>query len=86
MCEDMKIVTSFDRRDEVKGINLPTFIATGEKEILATVQISEYLHSQVQGSELFILKGLSHLMPVIAPEILAERIKLYFNNNPYNKS
>jgi pimeloyl-ACP methyl ester carboxylesterase len=76
MCEDMKIATKFDRRDAVKDIKLPTFIVTGENEILATAQISEYLHSQVQGSQLLIMKGLSHLLPVIVPEKLAQKIKL----------
>lgn len=81
-CADMKAVSLFDRRDEVKDIKLPTFIVTGSKEILAIPEYSEYLHSQIQGSRLLIMKGLSHLMPIVIPEKLAREIKLFFNSKP----
>lgn len=77
MQADFKIAEQFDRREAVKKINLPTLIATGEKEILATTEVARYLHAQIPNSRLLILKGLSHLMPVIAPELLARKIKTF---------
>jgi pimeloyl-ACP methyl ester carboxylesterase len=77
MCEDMKTASKFDRRDAVKEIKLPTFIATGEKEILATVKDSEFLHTQIHGSKLLIMKKMAHLMPIIVPEKLAHKIKKF---------
>lgn len=79
MVKDFLCVQNFDRRSAVKGIKLPTLIMTGEKEILAVPEYSKYLHSQIEGSSLVIMKGLSHLMPIVAPEKLADNIRAFFN-------
>lgn len=82
MCEDFHVVQSFDRRADVKNINLPTFIATGNDERLTLPKDSEYLHSQIKGSKLLIMKGVAHLMPLIIPEKLAVEIKKFFDKTP----
>lgn len=77
MVTDFTCATSFDARDKVKEITLPTLIMTGEKEILAIPEYSKYLNSQIKGSKLVIMKGLSHLMPIIAPEKLAVELRSF---------
>lgn len=79
MVKDFIVVSKFDRRDAVKNITLPTLIITGEKEILALPEESKYLHSQIKGSHLTIMKRVAHLMPIIIPEKLAVNIKTFLN-------
>ncbi len=81
MITDFLIVEKYDRRKEVKDIKLPTLIITGEKEILALAEYSKYLHSQIEGSKLFIMKKVAHLMPIIVPEKLSVHIKEFLNKN-----
>ncbi len=68
MIKDFLAVEKFDCRKDVNKITLPALIITGEKEILTRVEDSEYLHSQIKGSKLFIMKKVAHLMPIIIPE------------------
>lgn len=75
MIKDFLIVEKFDIRNEVKKVKLPTLIVTGEKEILALAEYSRYLHSQIKGSKLFIMKKVAHLMPLIVPEKLSVHIR-----------
>lgn len=81
MITDFICATSFDARDKVKEIKLPTLIVTGEKEILAIPDYSKYLNSQIEGSKLVIMEGLSHLMPIIAPEKLAAEIRSFLSTH-----
>ncbi len=80
MVKDFKIADGFDKRDSVNNIKLPVLIATGEKEILAMPEHSEFLHSQIKGSQLFIMEGVAHLMPIIVPEKLAEKMRPFLNS------
>jgi pimeloyl-ACP methyl ester carboxylesterase len=81
MIKDFLAVEKNDLRNAVKDITLPTIIITGEKEILALPEYSEYLHSQIQGSKLVIMKGVAHLMPIIVPEKLSVYIKAFFEKH-----
>ncbi len=81
MIRDFLIVEKFDIRSDVKNITLPTLIITGEKEILALAEYSRYLHSQIEGSKLFIMKKVAHLMPIIVPEKLSVHIREFLNTN-----
>jgi pimeloyl-ACP methyl ester carboxylesterase len=82
MCDDFAVVQGFDRRGDVKNITLPTFIATGKDEKLTLPEDSEFLHSQIKGSTLLIMKGVAHLMPLIIPEKLAVEINSFLQENP----
>ncbi len=80
MVKDFVIANTFDIRDSVSNIKIPAFIATGEKEILTLPEHSEYLHSQIEGSQLLIMEGVAHLMPIIVPEKLAEKIRPFLQS------
>jgi pimeloyl-ACP methyl ester carboxylesterase len=82
MCKDFLVVQTFDRRADIKNITLPTLIATGQRERLALPEASEFMHSEIKGSKLLIMKGVSHLMPLIIPEKLAVEMKKFFHENP----
>ena len=77
MVKDFMAVEKYDLRSAVKEIKLPTLIITGEKEILAVPKTSIYLQSQIEGSQLVIMQGVAHLMPIIIPEKLADHIKRF---------
>lgn len=81
MIKDFLIVENYDLRNNVKNITLPTLIITGEKEILALPEYSKYLHSQIKGSQLFIMKKVAHLMPIVVPEKLSVHIRDFLNKN-----
>ena len=79
MIKDFKLVEHFSLADKIKDISVPTLIVTGEKEILATPEDSRFTHSCIKGSELEIMPKLSHLLPIIAHEKLAERIMRFLS-------
>jgi Predicted hydrolases or acyltransferases (alpha/beta hydrolase superfamily) len=81
MIKDFLAVEKYDCKKDVKKITLPTLIMTGEKEILARVEYSKYLHSQIKGSKLFIMKKVAHLMPIIIPEKVTEKMKDFLKNS-----
>ncbi len=81
MIKDFLMVEKYDIRKEIKDIKLPTLIITGEKEILALVEYSKFMHSQIEGSKLLIMKKVAHLMPIVVPEKLSICIKDFLNKN-----
>ena len=81
MIKDFLLIENYDIRNEIKDIKIPTLIITGEKEILALVEYSKFMHSQIEGSKLIVMKKVAHLMPIIVPEKLSVHIKEFLNKN-----
>lgn len=81
MIKDFSLIENFDLKAQITDIAIPALIVTGEKEILATKEDAEFLHANIKGSELEIMPKLAHLLPIIAHEKLADRIRKFLPQN-----
>ena len=59
---DFLACNGFDRRDDLKRIQLPCLITCGEQDRLTPPALSEKLHKSISGSKLKIIKGAGHMV------------------------
>jgi pimeloyl-ACP methyl ester carboxylesterase len=69
---------NFDMRDELSGFKSPVTIVVGEFDSIFPIEHSVFLNEGIEGSELIILRGKNHLLPLNASEelnaLIEERI------------
>lgn len=69
---------NFDMRDEVTRFESPTTIVVGEFDSIFPIEHSQFLNENIPNSELIILRGKNHLLPLNAPDelnaLIEERI------------
>lgn len=66
-----------DSRDVLKDFDIPTLILQCSSDIIAPVEVGEYVHRQLPNSELVILKATGHCPNLSAPEETIAAISLY---------
>ncbi len=54
---------------EMQSIRVPTLVMTGQKDMFGTVEQTLDIHRYIEGSELCILPGVAHAVPVQRPEL-----------------
>lgn len=59
---------NFDMRDELPNFKSPTTIVVGEHDSVFPLEHSQFLNERIPGSDLIILKGKNHLLPLYAAE------------------
>ena len=64
----------FDVMDRVKEIGLPTLIVTGSADQLTPPKYGQYLHEQIQGSQLVEIKDAGHMMALEKPIEVAKAV------------
>lgn len=69
---------NFDMRDELADFASPTTIVVGEHDSIFPIEHSQFLDEHIPDSDLIIIKGHNHLLPLNAPQdvcrIILERI------------
>jgi len=76
-----QVFVTSDLADELYKINAPTLIMTGEHDPGSNTRMAGLMHSQIQGSKIEILPGLRHSILVEAPDLVAEKLKLFLVGN-----
>ena len=61
---------NFDMRDELAYFKSPTTVVVGEFDSIFPIEHSQFLNEQIPNSELIILRGKNHLLPLNAAEEL----------------
>ena len=64
LLQDFTACDSFDVKDEVASINLPTLILCGKQDRLTPVKYSEFLHEGIKRSEIVFFDNCGH-MPML---------------------
>jgi pimeloyl-ACP methyl ester carboxylesterase len=64
----------FDAIKDVPKISLPTLILCGDADMLTPLKYSEFLRKNIVGSDLKIIPDAGHILPLEAPEKVAEEI------------
>jgi len=66
-----------DLRGRVHEISAPTLILCGELDLLTPCQHARFLHEQIRGSELIVLPGSGHVLPLEAPEAFNSAVRSF---------
>ncbi|WP_317056882.1 alpha/beta fold hydrolase [Roseovarius rhodophyticola] len=69
-----RVLAGSDLGDHLYRVTAPTLIMTGENDIGSNPRMSEFIHSQIAGSQLHILPRLKHSVLLEAPEQIAALI------------
>lgn len=63
-----------DRRELLSEVNIPTLILQCSNDVIAPQSVGEYVHEQIDGSQLVIMKATGHCPNLSAPEETIEAI------------
>lgn len=74
------IVTDDSIQEFVSRIHVPTYIIWGQDDTITPVAWAEELHSKISKSQLTIVAGAKHGLPLRAPEVVAEHIMNFLNS------
>ncbi|MFH1223238.1 MAG: alpha/beta hydrolase, partial [Pseudomonadota bacterium] len=67
----LEALESWDLYKEVEKISVPAIIVAGEEDKLIPLENSIWLNSHITGSKLYTLKDVGHMVPLEAPDELA---------------
>jgi sigma-B regulation protein RsbQ len=68
-----------DHRKDLAKLNVPSLVLQCSQDILAPLEVGEYIHEQTRGSTLRILKATGHCPHVSAPDETIAVIKEYLS-------
>jgi pimeloyl-ACP methyl ester carboxylesterase len=63
-------------------IQRPILVAHGSEDLLVPLVVGEWLHERSAASELWVVEGGSHMLPVTHPDSLADRIAAFIQGRP----
>lgn len=66
-----RLLTSYDLRRRVSRVRAPTLILAGERDRGSPVAMSRFLHREISGSRLHIMRGCGHVPMLEKPDELA---------------
>ena len=75
LLQDFKACNSFDIRNEISTISLPTLIICGEKDMMTPCKFSTFMHENIINSELSIVSNAGHYVFLECPDEVNEIIK-----------
>ncbi|HSK40698.1 MAG TPA: alpha/beta hydrolase, partial [Arenibaculum sp.] len=67
-------LNSFDGWERIREIEVPTLVLWGEADPWLPKSLGERFHADVEGSELNIVPGVGHLVPLEAPDVSARAV------------
>lgn len=79
--KSLRYLGEHNAKDILKKIKVPTLIIAGERDLFTPVEVSREMNRAIRNSELFIVKGATHYVPVEFPEILNLRIEKFLREN-----
>ena len=66
--------------EQIRDLKMPTHIFIGEKDILAPIKNSKYIHERIKGSTLDILEGFHHNIGIEARDIFPQLMEKYLKS------
>lgn len=71
MQADYLACDAFDRRSDLAAVHVPTLIVAGEYDQMVPSKFTHSLHESIAGSEMVVISGSGHMLPVEFPDDLA---------------
>lgn len=69
-----------DKRDILKDSKIPVLILQCSQDVIAPVEVGQYMHEQMDGSQLVIMNATGHCPNLSAPEETIAAIKEFLND------
>ena len=70
----LECLVTFDRRDDLARIAVPTLVVAGEADTNAPLKTMTRMAEAIPGARLVVLPGIGHLAPLEAPEAFAAAV------------
>lgn len=67
---------------QLKNIETTTFIITAENDIGSNPEMSRQMHGEIKGSEIKIIPGMRHMLPVEGADIIIKELRLFIDKQP----
>lgn len=80
---DFLACDGFDVMEQVGKIQAPTLLICGSSDRMTPPSRSEYLHEQIEGSQLHIVEGAGHMAMIEQPDEVAELLGEFVDRVPY---
>jgi 3-oxoadipate enol-lactonase len=68
-----------DSVGDLKTINVPTLIVTGEEDVLSTVADGELMRQNIAGSQLKVIPKAGHYAPWEQPEVVGPALRQFLD-------
>jgi pimeloyl-ACP methyl ester carboxylesterase len=80
---DFLACDEFDVMERVGKIHVPTLLICGSSDRMTPPNRLEYLHEQIEGSQLHIVEGAGHMVMIEQPDEVAELLGTFLDQIPY---
>lgn len=74
---DFVACNAFDRRADVARITTPTAVICGDADVMTPLKNSQYLHEQIAGSQLVVIRGAGHMAVLEQPAAVVHAIDAF---------
>jgi 3-oxoadipate enol-lactonase len=75
-------LVTFNRRDELAKITVPTLLIAGEEDTNAPLKTMQRMAEKIAGSRIAILPKIGHLAPLECPDLFAETVRAFVKSLP----
>ena len=70
-------LVTFDRRDALQAITIPTLLIAGEEDQNAPLRTMERMVTLMPRAAIEVLRGVGHMAPIEAPEAVAQAVRYF---------
>jgi 3-oxoadipate enol-lactonase len=77
----VQLLTTFDRRKELPGIQVPTLLIAGSDDKTAPPAMMEKMAGKIPGAEYVLLDGCGHLGPMDQPDAFNDALHFFLKNH-----
>lgn len=75
-----KVTFLGDNRTDLSGVSTPTLIIQSHPDVIAPVEVGEFVHQQIAGSKYVLLNSSGHCAHLTAPEQVISSMLTYLKN------
>jgi pimeloyl-ACP methyl ester carboxylesterase len=76
----VRALAGADLSDVLPGVEVPTLVLCGDKDVRSPLKIGEDLHAQIPGSRLVVMPGVGHVSNFEAPERFNAEVRLFLGS------
>jgi pimeloyl-ACP methyl ester carboxylesterase len=77
----VRLLTTFDRREQLPEIRVPTLLVAGGDDRVAPAEVMQRMAQKIPGAEFVLLDGCGHLGPMDQPDPFNEALAQYLERH-----
>ena len=77
----VQLLTTFDRRPELKDIAVPALVLAGSEDRTAPPQVMERMAKEIPAAQYVVLEGCGHLGPMDQPDAFNSAVEAFLHRN-----